>query len=31
MDTGNWSDEDLMKIAGGNILRVLEDVERVSC
>lgn len=25
-----WSDEDLVKVAGGNILRVLDDAERVA-
>ena len=29
MDDG-WSDEDLIKLAGGNLLRVLEEAERVS-
>jgi membrane dipeptidase len=25
-----WSDEDLMKVAGGNVLRALEQAERVA-
>ena len=26
---GGWKDEDLAKVAGGNILRALEDAEKV--
>ena len=26
---GNWTDEDIIKLAGGNILRVMEENEQV--
>lgn len=29
-ETGHWSQEDLEKLAGKNILRVFKEVERVS-
>ena len=30
IETGQWTDSDLNKLAGGNILRVLQEVESVS-
>jgi len=28
-NTGEWSDDDLKKLSGGNLLRVFRDVESV--
>jgi len=29
VDTGRWTDEDLEKLAGRNLIRVFKDVEKV--
>jgi microsomal dipeptidase-like Zn-dependent dipeptidase len=29
IEQGNWTDDDIIKLIGGNILRVLEENERV--